>query len=123
MMRLVSATLKVRAEHSWLGKNEPIVSYQDDKNVVFAVKRGGEYVAIMNAGDGQWCDGDTRYGISVGETLGPRARQIFNSQAQEFGGWDDSWTSKGAGFDIAVHDGKLNVKLPKWSVSVYQFGS
>merc|ERR1719446_292953 len=123
MMNLVKASLKVRKDHAWLTKNEPVVSHQDDKNVVFAVKRGGEFVAVMNAGDGQWCDGEARYTVNVGETLGPRARQIFNSQAQEFGGWDDSWTSKGGSFDIPVHDGKMAVKLPKWSVIVFQFGS
>jgi hypothetical protein len=50
-------------------------------------------------------------------------RVYAHTQAQEFGGWDDSWTSKGGSFDIPVHDGKMAVKLPKWSVIVFQFGS
>ena len=57
---------------------------------MFGVKRGNEYLAVMNAGHKQWGDGEV-YKIPVGDTLGPRARQIFNSQAEAFGGWGASW--------------------------------
>ncbi len=45
------------------------------------------------------------------------------SQDEAFGGWDGSWTAKGPGFDIPVHGGRIAVRLPKWSVAVYQFGA
>lgn len=122
MMALVRASLALRKEHPWLTKNAPNVVHQDDNNIVFGVKRGNEYLAVMNAGHKQWGDGEV-YKIPVGDTLGPRARQIFNSQAEAFGGWGASWTSDSGEFDIHVTDGKLAVSLPKWSVAVYQFGS
>jgi len=122
MMALVRASLALRKEHSWLTKNAPNVVHQDDNNIVFGVKRGNEYLAVMNAGHKQWGDGEV-YKIPVGDTLGPRARQIFNSQAEAFGGWDASWTSGSGEFDIHITDGKLAVSVPKWSVAVYQFGS
>jgi 1,4-alpha-glucan branching enzyme len=124
MMTFVKDSLNLRREHPWLSKNGPNVVHQDDKNVVFGVMRGGEYLAVMNAGSGQWGDGgQNRYGIQVHEPMGPKARQIFCSQAKEYGGWDDAWTSKSGKFDLEVQDGKLNVMLPKWSVAVYQFGA
>ena len=40
---------------------------------------------------------------------------------QEFGGWDGSWTSVGQQADLKVQDQKLWIKIPKWSVLVFQF--
>jgi hypothetical protein len=60
--------------------------------------------------------------IEVGSTTGPKAKQLFNSQAAEFGGWKESWTSASGRFDVPVEHGKLAVRLPKRSVVVFQFG-
>ena len=123
MMALVRAVLTLRKEHPGLVTSSPNVVHQDNKNLVFGVNRGGEYLAVMNAGHGQWGDGGSNlYLVAAGETTGPRARQIFNSQAREHGGWDDSWSSKSGQYDLAVDGGKLALRLPKWSVCVFQFG-
>jgi hypothetical protein len=51
----------------------------------------------------------------------PHARAAPQDEA--FGGWAGSWTATGPGFDIPVNGGRIALRLPKWSVAVYQFGS
>ena len=120
MMALVRATHDLRKEHPWLGLNAPEIVHNDGTNKVFGVKRGQEFLAVLHAGDEQW-EGGGKYYINVGQTTGPKARQIFNSQAEEFDGWDASWTAKKGELSLAVQDGKLAITLPKWSVLVFQF--
>jgi len=123
MMALVKASLKLRKDHPSLVTSNPDVVLQDVANVVFGVKRGKGYLAVINTGDNQWVD-NAYYSINVGETTGGMAKQIFNSQAAEFGGWHESWTSAGkdSKFDIQLNHGSLSFRLPKRSVVVFQFG-
>jgi hypothetical protein len=82
MMALVRETLKMRKAHPYLVTNLPEISHLDEANTVIGVKRGHEYLAVFHMGDRQWTDDNALYGIYVGDTLGGKARQLFNSQAQ-----------------------------------------
>ena len=119
-MALVRATHDLRKEHPWLGLNAPEIVHADYKNKIYGVKRGHEFLAVLHAGDEQW-EGGSKYSINVGMTTGSKARQIFNSQAEEFDGWSASWTAQKGDLSLQVQDGKLAITLPKWSVLVFQF--
>jgi hypothetical protein len=82
MMAAIRATLKLRKEHPYLVTNLPEISHFDEESLVVGVKRGHEYLAVFHMGDRQWTEGDQRYGVYVGDTLGGKARQLYNSQAQ-----------------------------------------
>jgi len=118
MMKTVKETLRIRKEHPALCGQDPQVVHVDEKNYVWGVRRG-EYLSVINVGSAQFGDkDDDRYGVSCGD--GAKAVQIFNSQAKELGGWDGSWTVKGQE-TVSCSGGKLMVKLPKYSVTVYRF--
>jgi len=120
MMALVRATHALRKEQPWIALNQPEIVHRDDSNNVFGVKRGAEFLCVFHSSNAQW-EGDGKYRINVGATTGPVARQIFNSQAEEFGGWEASWTAKKGDASIRVVNGQLPINLPKFSVLVFQF--
>uniref|UniRef100_A0A7S0Y3Y8 Alpha-amylase/branching enzyme C-terminal all beta domain-containing protein n=1 Tax=Hemiselmis andersenii TaxID=464988 RepID=A0A7S0Y3Y8_HEMAN len=116
MMKLVKATLDLRKEHPDVCGHDPQVVHQDEKNMVYGVRRQG-YLSVLHAGGGQWGDGEDRYEVKCGG--GSKAKQVFNSMAEELGGWDASWTVKGDK-EIKIENGGLRMKLPKWSVLVFK---
>lgn len=90
----------------------------------------GTLLIVLNCSESQWDGRD--YEVQT-EWREKRFRQIFNSQAEEFGGWDGSWTAGSSASSLgeeakrnheeflysSVH-ARLAVKLPKWSVTVFE---
>ncbi|PHJ18360.1 alpha catalytic domain-containing protein, partial [Cystoisospora suis] len=88
----------------------------------------GSLLIVLNCSESQWDGRD--YEVQT-EWREKRFRQIFNSQAEEFGGWEGSWTasSSSSGEGVKGHHeellyssahARLAVKLPKWSVTVFE---
>lgn len=89
----------------------------------------GTLLIVLNCSESQWDGRD--YEVQT-EWREKRFQQIFNSQAEEFGGWDSSWTAGGSSSSSSSPPGhheeflyssghaRLAVKLPKWSVTVFE---
>jgi 1,4-alpha-glucan branching enzyme len=93
--------------------------HEDHTNTVLAFKRwhesGNVVMVVVNLSDHQWQNCD--YGIHMGEEAG-RWEEICNSQAPQYGGWNDSGNY---GYDLRVQgDGKLYINLPKWSILIFR---
>jgi 1,4-alpha-glucan branching enzyme len=97
----------------------PEFTHFDPDNRVLAFKRwndqGNVLLIVVNLSDNQW--DSTIYGVCVGAP-GDRWSEIFNSQSPQYGGWNDS------GNYLATlwvgPDGRINIRLPKWSVLIFQ---
>ena len=97
----------------------PLFPHFDGDNRVLAFKRwnneGNVLLTVVNLSDNQW-DGAI-YGVNVGGT-GDLWREIFNSQAPQYGGWPDSGNYLA---DLRVGaDGRFYIRLPKWSVLIFR---
>jgi 1,4-alpha-glucan branching enzyme len=111
---------------NWVRWNNPALRsstlqfiHEDRENTVLAFKRwheGGNIVmVVVNLSDRQWQDFD--YGIHMGAETG-RWEEIFNSQAPQYDGWNDSGNY---GPNLRVHgEGKLYINLPKWSILIFR---
>ena len=97
----------------------PLFPHFDANDGVLAFKRwtneGNVLLTVVNLSDNQWAD--ATYGVNIGGT-GDRWQEIFNSQAPQYGGWQDS-----GNFLSDLHvgdDGRFYIRLPKWSVLIFR---
>eukprot|EP00743_Colponemidia_sp_Colp-15_P010547 GILK01011628.1.p1 GENE.GILK01011628.1~~GILK01011628.1.p1 ORF type:complete len:599 (-),score=53.26 GILK01011628.1:113-1879(-) len=118
MIDLITDANHMRAAHSALKSDHVEFVHEDRGNAVIGCLRVAEnsvLLVVINASEAQW-EGHVKYGINCNHGPGTRFKQLFNSQAGKYGGWDASWTG-----DVdAQADGKLFINLPKWSVTVFQ---
>lgn len=120
MRNLVRDANRVRWENPALSSSQgPLFTHLDAPNRVLAFKRwddGGNVVlTVVNLGAGQW---DTAtYGVDLGGD-GGTWEEIFNSQSPQYGGWNDSGNY--LAFPDVDPDGRLSIRLPKWSVLVFR---
>jgi 1,4-alpha-glucan branching enzyme len=96
----------------------PEISHIDPDNGVLAFRRwntaGNVLLTVVNLSDNQWSD--PVYGVAAGSP-GNAWSEIFNSQAPQYGGWNDSGNHLA---DLRVaEDGKMYIRLPKWSVLMF----
>ena len=82
--------------------------YDDDKFLVLINTGGQNFMASES----------NAYGVSAGG-LGGSFTQIYNSQAAEVGGWEQSWNREA----VPVLDGRVTVSIPKLSVQVWKLGA
>jgi 1,4-alpha-glucan branching enzyme len=97
----------------------PDFPHFDLQNGVLAFRRwdgvGNVVLVVVNLSDNQW--DDAVYGVSVGYP-GDAWAEILNSQAPQYGGWNDSGNYLA---DLRVgDDGRINIRLPKWGVLIFQ---
>ena len=119
MQALVRASNEVRWRHPALRSHALQITHQDHTNGVLAWKRwnqeGDVVLVVANFSDRQWQHHD--YGVAT-ETFGGRWREIFNSQAPAFGGYEDSGNF---GFDpVDAGGGRIFINLPKWSLLMFR---
>jgi 1,4-alpha-glucan branching enzyme len=117
MMRLVGAANAVRWQNPALRSDSLEPKHLDPSNAVLAFKRwsnnGNVVLVVVNAGEGEWRFSD--YGITMGGDTGGW-REIFNSQAPYFGGYDCGNPAQTLWVQA---DGRLYINLPKWSVLMF----
>jgi 1,4-alpha-glucan branching enzyme len=119
MNAMVGDANQLRWNHPALRTDSLLVTHRDAQNRVLGFKRwndtGDVVLVVLNMSDNQW--DDPIYGVSLAGD-GGRWREIFNSQAPQYGGWDNSGNF---GVDLPVGgDGQIRLRLPKWSVLVLQ---
>jgi 1,4-alpha-glucan branching enzyme len=118
MMRLVGGANATRWQNPALRADALEVLHRDGDNGVLAFKRwndeGNVVLVVVNIGDAEWRSSD--YGVAMGGERGGW-REIFNSQAAEYGGYDCG----NGGRTLHVQgDGRLHVSLPRWSVVMFE---
>jgi 1,4-alpha-glucan branching enzyme len=120
MRNLVADANQVRWQHPALrSEHGPLFTHLDAQNRVLAFERfddaGDVVLAVVNVGEGQWSD--PTYGVSLGGDTGSW-EEIFNSQAPQYGGWNDSGNYLA---DLTVGgDGRISMRLPRWSVLLFR---
>ena len=119
MRTLVADVNAVRLNNAALQSDAgPEMSQVDPANNVLAFKRwntaGNVVLTVVNLSDNQWSD--PVYGVGAGSP-GDAWSEIFNSQAPQYGGWNDSGNYL-ADLRVAA-DGKVYIRLPKWSVLMF----
>jgi 1,4-alpha-glucan branching enzyme len=72
------------------------------------------FLVVINASESQWEKPD--YGVSVGGSEGSW-QLCFNTQEEVLGGWSASCISS----QLRVHEGRIFINLPKWSVVVFKY--
>ena len=118
MRNLVADANAVRWAHPALrGDALPEFAHVDATNGVLAFKRwndtGDVVLVAVNLSDNQW---DTpTYGVHVGGA-GDNWTEVFNSQAPQYGGWNESG-NYGANLQVG-EDGAVRLRLPQWSVLI-----
>nr|AAU01394.1 putative 1,4-alpha-glucan branching enzyme 2 [Toxoplasma gondii] len=117
MMNLVAAANKLRLSFPSLTDDHAPVRFchLDYQNRVLGFVRGSLLV-VLNCSESQWEGRD--YEVQT-DCVNRKFKQVFNSQAAEFGGWEASWSSADRNLSSSVH-ARLPVNLPKWSVTVYE---
>eukprot|EP01069_Polyplicarium_translucidae_P012344 Polyplicarium_translucidae@DN5109_c0_g1_i1.p1 len=121
MQALVGEANRLRTSTSALTSNDGAdVTHRDSHNMVLGFAKQNLF-AVVNLGGGQWTDGDARYRVKT-PFASSSMSQIFNTQAAEFGGWDESWTCRDSDRITTDDDGGLSVKLPKISLLVFKRG-
>ena len=117
MQQMVRDVNGLRWAHAGLRSAAGSIVHVDGENGVVAFKRwnqeGDVLLVVVNAGDGQWASHN--YGVSMNGESGTW-REIFNSQAQDYGGID---TVGNYGFDLNVSDGRMSMSLPSWGVLIF----
>lgn len=89
------------------------------------------FLCLVNMDQNQWLDNNYRVNVSRGtiQVYGKVLKQEFNSQAEEYGGWEGSYTAPKKG---EIHYSQENsvgdtvsfmLNVPKYSVTVYKFSS
>lgn len=118
MQRMVTDINNLRWAHPALRSPAGNVVHVDRVSQVVAFKRyngeGDLLLVVVNAGDAQFAFHD--YGVNLGGESGVW-REIFNSQAPVYGGFDSTGN---LGEALPASDGKLMINLPRWSVLVFQ---
>ncbi|XP_026194494.1 uncharacterized protein LOC34620023 [Cyclospora cayetanensis] len=117
MMKLVAAANRLRLSLPELTDEHctPQFFHENSTNRVLGFTRGNLLI-LLNCGEGQW-EGGCTYVVQCPFSSGTKLRLILNSQAADFGGWHDS---AGPPEAQVQEGGTLSVRLPKWSVIVYQ---
>ncbi|HEX6513823.1 MAG TPA: alpha-amylase family glycosyl hydrolase [Chloroflexota bacterium] len=97
----------------------PQWTHLDPDNKVLAFRRwndeGNVVLVVVNLSDSQWPDAN--YRLNVGRA-GDHWQEIFNSQAPQYGGWNDSGNGP---VELQVEgDGRFNIRLPQWSVLMFR---
>ena len=117
MMRLVGAANAVRWQNRALRSDTLEFKHEDRPNGILAFKRwsndGNIVLVVINIGEGEWRFND--YGLNMGGDRGG-FREIFNSQAPSFGGYDSGNPARTL---YVQDDGRLYMNLPKWSVLMF----
>jgi len=117
MMRLVGAANAVRWRNPALRSDTLAYLHDDPDHGVLAFKRwtdqGNVVLVVVNASEGEWRFSD--YGVSVGGD-GGGWREIFNSQAPVFDGYDCGNPDRTL---YPGDDGRVYINLPKWSVLMF----
>ena len=97
----------------------PSISHFDSHNNVMGFIRGDKagnlLLIVVNLSDNQW--DHPNYGVHTGVADGSW-EEIFNSQAPQYGGWNDSGNYL---MNLVVQsDGRFYIRLPKWSVLIFR---
>lgn len=71
-------------------------------------------LCVANLGERQWSNHD--YSLYTGFT-GHTWRLVFNSQSEDFGGWQGSGPGPES---LSDNQGRVSINLPKWSVLVFE---
>ena len=120
MRNLVTDANNVRWNNPALrGESVATVTHADTNNNVLGFLRwndgGNVILTVVNLSDNQW--DSPSYGVSIGGA-GDSWEEIFNSQAPQYGGWNDSGNFLS---NLVVQgDGRFYIKLPKWSVLIFR---
>lgn len=99
--------------------NPPLFPHFDAHNRVLAFKRwdnaGNVLLIVVNVSDNQWSD--PVYNVTTAGA-GESWTEIFNSQAPQYGGWNDSGNYLA---DLRTDaSGQMSIRLPKWSVLIFR---
>eukprot|EP01055_Gregarina_sp_Pseudo9_P005810 Gregarina_sp_Pseudo_9__5809@NODE_87_length_4395_cov_6_813361_g79_i0_p2_GENE_NODE_87_length_4395_cov_6_813361_g79_i0NODE_87_length_4395_cov_6_813361_g79_i0_p2_ORF_typecomplete_len620_score56_07Alphaamylase/PF00128_24/1_5e42CBM_48/PF02922_18/2_8e06Alphaamylase_C/PF02806_18/5_1e06hDGE_amylase/PF14701_6/7_4e05hDGE_amylase/PF14701_6/1e03GHL10/PF02638_15/0_00045GHL5/PF14872_6/2_2GHL5/PF14872_6/2_6Melibiase/PF02065_18/0_027_NODE_87_length_4395_cov_6_813361_g79_i023474206 len=105
------------------------VCHSDAQNLVLAFIRpcgSGGFLLVVNWSENQWQEGVV-YDIQT-PWKNKAIRPLFNSQAEEYGGWDSSWSAprnpEGAREIMQIQEsGFLSIVLPKWSTLLFKLES
>lgn len=118
MKRCVAASNKLRIATRALVEDNCQITHEDPGNMVLAFARHAEgapsVCCIVHLGEGQW--ENNGYGVNSGCGGDKKLVLKFNSQAQEFGGWEGSASQE----VTSDGSGKIHISIPKWSTLVYQ---
>jgi 1,4-alpha-glucan branching enzyme len=119
MRDLVSAANQLRKDHPALRTDNLLVTHRDTTNRVLGFKRfndqGDVLLVVLNLSDNQF--DQATYGVNLGGD-GGHWEEVFNSQAPQFGGFNDSGNFLA---DLFVGgDGQIRIRLPKWAVLVFR---
>jgi 1,4-alpha-glucan branching enzyme len=119
MNDMVRDANQLRSDHPALRGDLLSVTHRDPQNRVLGFKRwnddGDVLLIVLNMSVNQW--DDPVYGVSLGGE-GGRWEEVFNSQAPQYGGWNNSGNFLA---DLQVGgDGQIRIRLPKWSVLVFR---
>ena len=97
----------------------PDFPHVDAQNRVLAFKRWDDasnvVLVVVNLGENQW--DQATYGVNMGGETGTW-EEVFNSQSPQYGGWNDSGNYEA--FPSVGDDGRINIRLPKWSVLIFR---
>lgn len=120
MRHLVADANNVRWNNPALrGDAGPATTHYDSRNNVLGFLRwndqGNVILTVVNLSDNQF--DQPNYGVNIGGA-GDHWEEVFNSQAPQYGGWNDSGNFL---FDLKVqNDGRFYIRLPKWSVLMFR---
>ena len=118
MNNLVSDANRLRNDHPGLRSDNLLVTHRDFQNRVLGFKRwndqGDVLLVVLNMSDNQW--DDPIYGVSLAGD-GGRWEEVFNSQASQYGGWNDSGNFLA---DLDGGSGWIRIRLPKWSALIFR---
>jgi len=122
MMNCVRDVNKLRlSSHALTSENIRFV-HEDTQNTVLGWVRwseaegaGNAYLCVAHLGENEWAGND--YALFTGWGTDRRWIQVFNSQAEAYGGWAGSGTS---GELVSDWEEKIRINLPKRSLSVFR---
>jgi 1,4-alpha-glucan branching enzyme len=119
MRALVTDANRVRNSHPALRSDTLQFAHWDPGNLILAFKRwndeGDIILTVVNIGEAQF--NDATYGVNLGGESG-RWEEIFNSQAPQYGGWNDSGNF--LAFPQVQGDGNMYIRVPKRSVLIFR---
>jgi 1,4-alpha-glucan branching enzyme len=118
MNDLVRDANSLRNAHPALRSDNLLITHRDFQNRVLGFKRwndeGDVLLAVLNMSDNQW--DDPVYSVSLAGD-GGSWEEVFNSQAPQYGGWNDSGNYLA---DLDGGSGSITIRLPKWSVLIFR---
>jgi 1,4-alpha-glucan branching enzyme len=119
MRALVSDANRLRQSHPSIRSDNLQITHRDAANRVLGFKRwndlGDVLLVVINMSDNQF--DQANYGVSLAGDGGDW-EEIFNSQAPQYGGFNDSGNflaNLGVG-----GDGLIRIRLPKWSTLIFR---